>query len=84
MIGDAVVTFHPELAGGDSQRESDDWCDNAVVESTFHMECATQTRGDPAIVDHLCAESGVGRSQRGAHEARECPGEIVEEPGGQE
>jgi hypothetical protein len=76
-----AATGLPELTCCDGEGEHHDRGDDAVVESALDIEGASYPHGDPLVVDDLCAERRIGRSQRGADEARECPRDVVEEPG---
>ena len=73
-----------ELARGNRQGEGDDGGDDAVVQSALHVEHSAYAHGDPLVVDHLCAQSGVRGCESRTHEAGHRPREIFEKPGGKQ
>ncbi len=70
----------PELAGGDRQRERHERSGETVVEPALHVEQAAYPDRDPRVVHHLGAQRGVGGRQGGAHEPRQGPGQVVQQP----
>ena len=74
----------PSWLGGHREREDDDRCGDAVVQTALHVQRSTQPQRYPLVVDHLRAEGGIRGSQRRPHETGESPGEVVEHHGSSE
>ena len=79
-----AVTGRPELARRHREREDDDRCGDAVVQSALHVQHSTQPERYPLVVDDLRAEGSVRGGQRRPDEAGERPGEVIEHHGCQE
>ena len=81
---DRLSLHDAELARRHRQHEHHDRGGDAVVEPALDVERPPYAQWDALVVDHLDAEGGVRRSERGTHEAGERPRQADEHPPGEE
>jgi hypothetical protein len=78
-----AVAIHADLTRRDREHEGDDRRGDTVVEPALDVQSPPEPQRDALVVDHLCAEGGVGRRQRCTDEAREGPRKVEKRSGKQ-